>query len=74
MTLFTRQSYDLICTAHLHHFSADEHTGALLVSNSSLMGTDSYAARLRLHAKPSQTFIVVSKDNVAEDIKRIILD
>ena len=74
MTLFTRQSYDLICTAHLHHFSADEHTGALLVSNSSLLGTDSYAAILRIHAKPSQTVMLVSKDNVAEDIKRIILD
>lgn len=74
MTLFTRQSYDLICTAHLHHFSADEHTGALLISNSSLMGTDSYATKLRLHARPSQTLIIVSKDNVAEDIKRIILD
>lgn len=74
MTLLTRQSYDLICTAHLHHFSADEHTGTLMVSNGALMGSDSYSVKLRLHSKPSQTFVVVGKDNVAEGIHRIILD
>lgn len=73
LTLMTRQSYDLICTAHLHHFSADEHTGTVLVSNGALMGADDYAIKLRLHSKPSQNLIFVTRDNVTEQIHRILL-
>lgn len=74
MTLLTRQSYDLICTAHMHHFSADEHTGTVLISNGALMGTDTFAKNLRLHSRPSQTLIISSKDNVTDGIFRIVLD
>ena len=74
MTLLTRKSYDLVCTAHLHHFSADEHTGTRLVSNGSLMGTDSYAKNLRLYSKPSQTLIISTPDNVCDIIHIIDLD
>ena len=49
----TKQDYELILTSHLHHFSCDEKNEVLVVSNSSLMGTDDYAAKLRLSAKPS---------------------
>ena len=74
MTLLTRKSYDLTCTAHLHHFSADEHTGTRLVSNGSLMGTDSYAKNLRLYSKPSQTLIIATPENVCDIIHIIDLD
>lgn len=74
MTLLTRKSYDLMCTAHLHHFSADEHTGTKLISNSSLMGMDSYAKNLRLYSKPSQTLIISTPDNVCDIIHIIDLD
>ena len=73
MTLFTRQSYDLACTAHMHHFSADEHTGTVLISNGALMGCDTYSKNLRLYSDPSQTLIIVSKENVTECVYRIVL-
>ena len=53
LILMTKQDYELILTSHLHHFSCDEKNEVLVVSNSSLMGTDDYAAKLRLSAKPS---------------------
>mgnify|MGYP002710972015 FL=1 len=69
----TRDTYDLVLMAHRHHFAADELNETLVVSNSSLMGTDQYAFRLRLSAQPSQNLIIVSNDNVTEAIHRIAL-
>jgi hypothetical protein len=73
LTLMTQEHWDLILTAHRHHFSADETNECLVISNGSLMGTDSYAANLRLSSKPTQNLIIVSKDCVAECIYRIEL-
>ena len=73
LTLMTHKHYDMLCTAHLHHFNMDEKNQTLIVSNGSLMGVDSYAEKLRLTSDPSQTFITVSKKNVAEAIYRIVL-
>ena len=73
LTLMTHRHYDMLCTAHLHHFNADEKNQTLIVSNGSLMGVDSYAEKLRLTSDPSQTFITVSEKNVAECIYRIVL-
>ena len=69
----TRDTYDMICLSHRHHFGADELNETLVIQNSSLMGTDSYAFRLRLSAEPSQNLIIVSEDNVTEAIHRIAL-
>jgi hypothetical protein len=74
LTLYTKEFYDLILTAHLHHFSADEQNEVIRISNGSLMGTDSYALKLRLSSKPSQTFIVSTKENVVDAIHKINLD
>lgn len=74
LTLMTQEHWDLILTAHRHHFSADESNECLVVSNGSLMGTDSYAANLRLSSKPTQNLIIVSEDNVAQSIYRIIVE
>lgn len=73
LSTMTHQHYDLMLTAHLHHFSADEKNETLVVSNGSMMGTDTYARNLRLSSKPSQNLIIVSDENVAECIYRIIL-
>ena len=73
LTLMTHKHYDLFCTAHRHHFYMDEKNHCLIVGNSSLMGTDSYAEKLRLSSDPSQTFIVATTDNVCEAIYRIKL-
>ena len=70
----THEHYDLVLTAHLHHFSADEQNETLVVSNGSLMGTDTYAANLRLSSKASQNLIIVTDDSVAEAIYRIVLN
>lgn len=73
LSTFTRQSYDLICTAHMHHFSADENNLCSVVCNGSLMGTDSYAKNLRLNSAPSQNFIAVTPDNVVYGIHKILV-
>lgn len=73
LVLMTKHNFDLILTSHSHHFQADEKNEVLVLCNSSLMGTDDYAQKLRLSAKPSQNFIVATPDNVAEVIYRIVL-
>lgn len=74
LNTFTMQHFDLICSAHYHHFSADEECGTLMVANGSIMGTDDYAYSQRLHAKPSQTLIISAPDNVCECIYKINVD
>lgn len=73
LTLMTKEHFDLILTAHYHHFSCDERNETLVISNGSLMGTDTYAKNLRLCSKPSQNLIIVSNESVADYIKRIPL-
>ena len=74
ITLLTRKSYDLMCTAHLHHFSADEKCGCITIGNGSLMGADDYALNLRLFSTPSQTLIIATRDNVCDTIYKLNLD
>ena len=71
MIAATRQRNDLILSAHLHHFSADEENECIRVSNGTLMGVDTHSQDLRLTSKPSQNLIVANKDNVTEFICRI---
>lgn len=73
LTMYTHEFYDLILTAHLHHFSSDEYDGTIRISNGALMGTDSFAQKLRLHAKPSQTLIVSTPTDVVYAIHKIDL-
>ena len=73
LSLMTHKHYSMLCTAHLHHFSADEQHQSVVVSNGSLMGVDSYAEKLRLTSDPTQTFIIATEDNVCECIHRIVL-
>ena len=74
LTLMTKNHYDLILTAHLHHFSSDEKNETLVISNGSLMGTDAYAKDLRLSSRASQNIILVNNKSVADYIHRIILN
>ena len=73
LTMMAKEHFDLILTAHLHHFSGDEKNETIVVSNGSLMGTDEYAVKLRLSATPSQNLIIVNDKNPTEAICRIIL-
>ena len=73
ISLMTQDNYDLILSAHLHHFSCNEDFNTVTVSNGSLMGTDDYAADLRLNNKPSQNLIIVSEESVVESIHKITL-
>jgi predicted phosphodiesterase len=70
----TKQNFDLILTAHLHHFNADEKNEIVIVSNGSLMGTDQYAKDLRLSSIPSQNLILVTDKSVVDYIHRVILN
>ena len=71
MNNFAKEHFDLILSAHLHHFSADETCETIVISNGSLMGTDTYAKNLRLNSKPSQNLIICSDRNPTECIYRI---
>ena len=73
MRNMTRRQNDLVLTAHLHHFSADEEHECIRVSNGSLMGVDTFANDLRLVSGASQTMIICSQDNVTEAICKINL-
>lgn len=68
---FTQDHYDLVFSAHKHHFFADENNETEFYSNGCLMGTDEYSNSLRLNNKPSQLFVVVSKDNVSKCVYKI---
>ena len=70
---FLGKHFDMIAMAHRHHFSADEECETLLICNSSLCGTDTYSAKLRLRSQPSQTLIIATEENVASNILRIML-
>lgn len=70
---FTNNRIDLVCTAHLHHFSANEENDCMLICNPSMMGMDSFAESKRLYSKPAQNLIIATPENVAESIHRIIL-
>lgn len=73
LTNFTQEHYDLVLSAHRHHFYADESNETELYSNGSLMGTDDYANSLRLNNKPTQLFIVTDRDNITRCIYKIKL-
>ena len=73
LSTFTKEHYDLVVSAHLHHFSADESNETLLISGGSLMGTDEFATSLRLSSQPSQNLIIVSDNNVCDTLYRIVL-
>ena len=74
LSMMTRDSYDLVLAAHLHHYSSDEKNMCVSIGNGTLMGVDSYAESLRLTSTPSQNLIVVTPENVTESIHRIILN
>lgn len=71
LSLMSKSYYDLALMAHRHHFFCDEKNRTVLVSNSSLMGTDELAQNLRLSAAASQNLIIVTKKNVVDTICRI---
>jgi len=74
LSMLTQESYDLIISAHYHHFNADEQNCTVRVGNGSLMGTDDYAMNLRLNSEPSQTFIIATPENVVASIHKINLN
>ena len=73
LSLLTDSSYDLILTAHKHHFAAYEDSYCIVLQNGSLMGTDYFATKLRKKSIPSQNLIIVSDENVIESIHKIDL-
>lgn len=74
MSLMTHKHYDLVVTAHLHHFSADEQHETVVLSNGSLMGVDTYAKNLRLTSKASQNLIILTDTSPCFCIYRVVLN
>lgn len=73
LSMMTRENFDMVLTAHLHHFSADEKNQILVISNPSILSTDDYSKNLRLSSKSAQNLIIVSDENVMECLYRIVL-
>lgn len=73
ISLMTKQRFDVILTAHLHHFAADEINETVVIQNGSLVGPDTFATSIRKTAVPSQMLLVVSKNNPTEAIYRMVL-
>lgn len=73
LSMLTRKQYDLVCMAHRHHMFLEEQFEGIVLSNGCLVGVDSHSKNMRLTSKPSQTLIIVTEDNVIEDIKRILV-
>ena len=65
---------DLICTAHRHHYAADETTRCPVLCNPSLMGQDQYALDGRLDSTPAQLLVILTKDNPIYGTHRLIVD
>ena len=74
LSMMTQDHYDLVLSAHYHHFQCDERNNTLLISNGSLMGTDDFAQKLRLSSKPSQNLIISTPESVCYCIYKIDLD
>lgn len=64
---------DMIISAHMHHFSADENNNTEFYCNGSLIGQDDYAAGLRLNSCPSQLMFISTPENFSEIIYKIKL-
>ena len=73
LNTYVQGHFDLILSAHAHHFSADEDNGTVRLCNGSLMGSDDYSSKLRLNSPPSQLFIISSENNVTECMYKIIV-
>lgn len=73
LSMMTRENFDMVLTAHLHHFSADEKNQILVISNPSILSTDDYSKNLRLSSQSAQNLIIVSDENVMECLYRIVL-
>lgn len=73
ISLMTKEQFEMVLTAHLHHFSADESRQILIISNPSVLSTDDYAKDLRLTSKSAQNLIIVSNEDVMECLYRIVL-
>lgn len=71
LNLFIKDQINLICSAHMHHFSADEDNRTFLISNGSLMGTDDYAFQKRLDSSPSQTFVTFKATEYGTEVDGI---
>ena len=73
LSLFTDGQYDLICMAHRHHMWFEEQFESIVLSNGCLVGVDTHSKKHRLRSTPSQTLIIVTEDNVIDNVKRIIV-
>lgn len=71
---YLQKHFDLVLSAHLHHFSADENNNTESFCIGSMIGTDEYASSLRLNSKPSQLMIISTPENITETIYKIKLD
>lgn len=70
---YMQTHYDLVLSAHMHHFSADESNETEFFCGGSLIGTDDFAESLRLNSKPSQLLIISTPSNVTRCVYKINL-
>lgn len=64
---------DMVVSAHLHHFNANEDDGTVLYCNGSMCGTDDFAHSLRAYSPPSQLMIISTPECVDKVVYKIRL-
>lgn len=70
---YLQSHLDMVISAHMHHFSADENNNTEFYCNGSLIGQDQYANDLRLNSRPSQLMFVATPENLTKIIYKIKL-
>lgn len=61
LSTYTRNIYDFIFTAHLHHLIIEELTKTTIIANGCLSGVDDHSHSLRLSSYPTQNLVIISK-------------
>ena len=70
---YLQEHLDMVISAHMHHFSADENNFTEFYCNGSLIGQDQYANDLRLNSRPSQLMFIATPENLTQVIYKIKL-
>lgn len=73
LTNMLHADYSMCLMGHYHAPHLQEDYGKITIINGCLCGSDEYAKKVRRSARPSQNFIVVSKENPCEFLHTIIL-
>lgn len=74
VTTMTRIFPDIVFTGHIHHTFYEDIRRCRVIANGSLVGTDDFAEKQRLHSYPCQNIVVVKENRQVIPISIIVGD